>query len=78
MEVIVETDRDRRTLVWLIEQVGDEAVQKACAQLVGHRKPFVSNISKVLGLVPPESVLGPSRKEAKERLGALKAILKKR
>lgn len=78
MDVIVESERDRRTLDWLISQVGVNAVEEACSQLVGERKPYVSNIAKVLGLAPPESVGRPSREEARARLAAIKETLQGR
>ena len=76
MEIIINSERDRRTLQWLIAQVGDEAVKDACLQLAGERKPYVSNVAKLLGLVPPDSVEQPSNTEARARLVALKALIK--
>lgn len=75
MDVIVESKRDRRTLEWLIERVGREAVAQACARLAGRRKPYVSNIAKVLGLKPPPGLDGPTREEARARFAELRRIL---
>lgn len=74
MDVIIESERDRRTLEWLIGQVGQEAVEEACARLEGSRKPYVSNLAKVLGLRPPKSLEGPSREEAVRRLTVLRQM----
>lgn len=78
MDIILDSDRDRRTLEWLITQVGEDAINEACLQLAGTRKPYVSNIAKVLGLVPPDTLLGPSRAEARLRLVAVKNLLAKK
>lgn len=75
MDVILETERDRRTFAWLIEQAGADAVEQACSQLAGQRKPYVSNLAKVLGLEPPDTMRQPSKEEARARLAALKTIL---
>ena len=63
MEVIVESKRDQRTLDWLIAQVGQQAVQRACAGL-GGRRPYVSNVARALGLTPPESLRRTPKDEA--------------
>jgi hypothetical protein len=31
MNVILETERDRRTLAWLVQQVGEPALERACS-----------------------------------------------
>lgn len=38
MNVVLESDRDRRALDWLVSQVGLAAVELACSQLAGERK----------------------------------------
>lgn len=75
MDVIVESERDRRTLEWLIERAGREAVAQTCARLAGRRKPYVSNVAKALGLKPPPSLEGPTREEALARLAELRRML---
>ena len=76
MEVVVESERDRRTLDWLVTQVGEDRVTKMCLQLAGKRRPYVSNVAKALGLVPPESILQTSSVDAREQLSRLKALIK--
>jgi len=76
MDVIVESERDRRTLEWLIERAGCEAVGQACALLAGRRKPYVSNVAKALGLKPPVSLGSPTREEALVRLAELRRMLR--
>lgn len=76
MNIIVESARDERTLEWLISQVGLAGVEKACEQLAGQRKPYVSNIAKALCLEVPESILHTPKDEARSRLSALRRALK--
>jgi hypothetical protein len=76
VDVIIESDRDQRTLEWLISEVGASAVEQACSELAGSRKVYVSNIAKVLRLEPPESVRCPPKQEARARLAMLKEMLK--
>lgn len=72
---ILNSERDRRTYEWLVTQVGQEAVNAAMVRLLGRRKPYVSNIAKILGLTPPESVRRTSSEEARARLSEIKAML---
>ncbi|MGB7990797.1 MAG: cryptic plasmid protein A [Candidatus Methylophosphatis roskildensis] len=76
MNVIVESERDRRTLAWLIEQVGQNAVERACANLGGKRKPYPSNLAKILGLVPPESLCRPSPVQVKLYLAEMRKLVR--
>ncbi|MBE2244802.1 cryptic plasmid protein A [Candidatus Accumulibacter phosphatis] len=76
MNVILETERDRRTLAWLIQQVGEPALQRACATLAGRRKCYPSNLAKCLGLVPPESLVRPSSEQVQAYLNDMRALLK--
>lgn len=68
MNIILESERDRRTFDWLVEQVGEEAVERACKQLAGKRKPYASNLAKALGLIPPESLSRPTKAEVQNLL----------
>ena len=73
----LDNDRDRRTLAWLRSTVGDEAIRDAIGRLAGRRRPFVSNLCRVLGVEVPPAVVEPSkavlsREEAKQRLEALR------
>lgn len=78
VDIIVTTDRDRRTLDWLISQVGVDAVREACHRLAGQRKPYVSNVAKVLGLTPPDTLKRPTRDEVRAHLATIKESLSKR
>lgn len=75
MEVVIESERDRRTYEWLVAQVGAEAVSRACQSLAGDRKPFVSNVAKTLGLKPPSDLALASRETAQKHLATMRTIL---
>lgn len=77
MEVVLESERDRRTLDWLVSQAGLHTVERACSQLAGERKAYVSNIAKVLGLTPPDSVSATSKDETLVQLASIKNIIRK-
>ena len=76
MNVILETERDRRTLAWLVQQVGELGLERACASLAGRRKCYPSNLAKCLGLVLPESLARPSSEEAQAYLKDIRGLLK--
>lgn len=72
--VLLETERDRRVLNWLIGQVGVEAVEDACCSLAGRRRAYPSNIAKVLGLSPPRSLELTPRDLARKHLAQLQSL----
>lgn len=82
---IVTSDRDRRAVEWLKGQVGPDAVADAVDKLAGNRRPYPSNVAKVLGLSlppvdqsqegPPGARKGPPSPEVRRRLQeSLKAL----
>lgn len=73
--MIIANERDERTAAWLIEQYGIEAVERAKTQLVGARKPYPSNIAKILGATLPENLQYTSRETARANISALKKFL---
>nr|AEJ88206.1 hypothetical protein [uncultured bacterium] len=75
--MIAENERDKRTAAWLIEQFGAEAVAEAETRLAGARKPYPSNIAKVLGATLPQSLKRTENAAAREKLAAMKAMLTK-
>ena len=77
MNIITDTDRDRRALAWLQTQATDAQIAAAIVGLAGQRKPYPSNIAKILGLqIPADTALTP-KSAGKEKFAALKAILQK-
>ena len=73
--MIAENERDKRTAAWLIEQFGAEAVAEAETRLAGARKPYPSNIAKVLGAALPEALKRTENAAAREKLASMKAML---
>jgi len=78
MDVIIENDRDRRTLDWLIAKVGEQGVRDAIARIPGKRRPYVSNVVKALGLTVPPEVVDPPvpREEARKRLAEIRQMMR--
>ena len=74
----VQNERDERTAAWLIEQVGAEALAEAETRLQGARKPYPSNLAKVLGLTLPDSLKRTENAAARQKLAELKNIIEKR
>lgn len=76
--VIVANDRDRRSLAWLREQVGDAAIEAAVSQLAGQRRPYVSNVAKALGIEIPSALALTGVDTARARIAALRSLIKKK
>jgi hypothetical protein len=51
--VRIVNEADRRALVWLRNQAGDESVERAARQLGQDHKPFVSALYHYLGIRRP-------------------------
>jgi hypothetical protein len=71
-------DKDRRTLAWLREQVGEAALGAAAERCGGPTKPYVSRVCRCLGLRPP--IFGESRPHistatAERSLASIREIL---
>ena len=73
--VIVENERDRRTLRWLIDNVGHDAIREAIQRIPGNRRPYVSNVVKTMGLTPPKDLEIADRETARRYLEAIRATL---
>lgn len=76
MQPILENDQDRRIYQWLIARVGERAVEDACHNLVGRRKPYLTNILKILNIIPPPQVVQTPTEEARQRLGLMIEYIK--
>jgi hypothetical protein len=77
MNIITDTARDRRALEWLQTQATDAQIADAIVRLAGQRKPYPSNIAKILGLqIPADTALTP-KVVGREKFSALKAVLQK-
>ncbi|MEX3964854.1 hypothetical protein AB4Y42_22010 [Paraburkholderia sp. EG286B] len=75
-DVVIESLRDERALAFLISTKGESAVQNAVKRLCGNRRPYVSNIAKILDVTIPDEVLITPRDEGRARLSEIKNILK--
>nr|SBM85638.1 protein A [Neisseria gonorrhoeae] len=73
--MITENERDRRTAAWLIETYGAEAVAEAETRIAGARKPYPSNIAKVLGASLPEALKRTENAAARQKLAGLRRML---
>lgn len=73
--VVIQNPRDERTLAWLLQTVGEVAVREAVAQLSGQRRPYLSNITKVLGVTPLADLERADRQTAQAALAAIRAKL---
>lgn len=73
--MITENERDKRTAEWLVEKYGAEAVSRAESQLAGARKPYPSNIAKVLGATVPEALKRTENAAARQKLASMRRIL---
>ena len=78
LDVIVESDRDQRTLDYLISTCGLKRVRKAREQISGQTRPYVSNLAKILGVTVPIEVVATPRLEAREHISKLKERLANR
>ncbi len=76
--MITDNERDERTAAWLLEQYGEEAVAQAERQLAGARKPYPSNIAKILVAELPESLKRTEKAAARGKLAELRRMLKVR
>ncbi|PRP68482.1 hypothetical protein BUE93_22025 [Chromobacterium amazonense] len=76
--LIVESDRDRRTVQWLIKTVGQEKIDDAIGKLMGKRKPYISNVCKILGVSPPKNLEITDVETAKNKIAAIKEMLNKK
>ena len=75
--VILANDRDRRVFAWLRESQGDSVILDAISKLAGARKPYLSNVLKILNLQAPNNLLLTDRDVARAHLANLKAMLPK-
>lgn len=73
--MITENERDRRTAAWLIECCGAEAVAEAEMRLKGARKPYPSNLAKVLGVTLPDSLKATETAVARQKLAKMRRML---
>lgn len=76
MQIVIESERDRRVLNRLVEQAWKDAVASACLQLAGRGRAFPGNLAKVLGLTPPKAPALDSPESAAAQLAAIANLLR--
>lgn len=73
--MIIQNERDERAAAWLLEKFGAEALAEAEARLKGSRRPYPSNLAKVLGVALPETLKRTENAAAREKLAELRRML---
>lgn len=73
--VIIDNDRDRRTFAWLRTQRTTAEIMDAVDNIAGNRRPYLTNVLRILDLTAPEDLSITPRSEAKSRVAALKRAL---
>lgn len=76
--IIVNDERDERTLAWLREKFTDEQLENAVQkiQATSKRKPYLSNICRALGVEIPVAVRNPAAAEMLKKIQSLAAVCK--
>lgn len=54
--LILNNDKDRIIAAWLEKTYGAAAIDAAIMRLAGERRPYVSNVCKVMGVTPPPEI----------------------
>jgi hypothetical protein len=75
LDVILANERDRRAFAYLIETCGMHRVTRARQDLSGRRRPYVSNIAKMLGVTIPDAVIITPREEGRRHLAEIMRFL---
>lgn len=83
LPVIVETDTDKRCLRYIVDLYGKKSVLEACDKLPGSRKPYISNIIKIMNITIPEAIKTPTdhklsaqkRESAKQNIANARKML---
>lgn len=55
-DILIQNERDSRVLSWLRSIYTDDEIEIALSCLAGQRRPYVSNVCKLFGVVPPENI----------------------
>jgi len=74
--VIVDNAQDARTLAWLRVSVGDDAIRGAVSALAGSRKPYLSNLAKLLGVDLPSELEVADRDTARAHIQHIQNLLR--
>lgn len=79
-EVIVESYRDEKTLIYLIKVLGEKRIIDTIESFKGGKRFYVSNIAKANKVDVPDHIyhIAADREEVKRILAELKLKLRKR
>ncbi|MFW1916195.1 hypothetical protein ACG9ZJ_21300 [Acinetobacter sp. ULE_I064] len=79
-DVIIESDRDEKTLIYLIKVLGERRIIETIDAFKGGKRFYVSNIAKSNKVDVPDHIyhVSADREEVKKILAELKAKLRKR
>lgn len=77
VQVIIENERDERTLAWLQSQFSDGEIIAAITSIKGRRRAYLSNVCKVLLVTPPDVLAFVPQFEGLERVKKLKELLRR-
>ncbi|WP_322059366.1 hypothetical protein [Paraburkholderia sp. J63] len=75
LDVLLENNRDRRALDYLMATCGLSRVRAARDSLPGRTRPYISNIAKVLGVTVPDEVVITPREDGRRQLAAIRQML---
>lgn len=81
--VILENERDRRIYKYLIDLYGKNSVFDAITKITGARKPYISNVVKIMNVKIPSAITEPAvfnnstqkQQIAKQNLASVRQLL---
>ncbi len=59
--VIIANDKDRLAYFYIVKCRGEQSIPYAISQLAGNRKPYISNIAKILQIDIPDNLSDPEK-----------------
>ena len=78
MNIIISNQRDQLAFDYLKKVVGEASINKAVELIAGERKPYISNVAKILNIKIPDDLQPLGQSEiAKEHLAKIRAMLNK-
>lgn len=77
-DVIIENDRDRKTLIYLIKVLGKERITQTLSNFTGGKRFYVSNIAKANKIEVPDHIyhVPVDQEEVRQILDDLRKKLK--
>jgi len=75
-ELLLLNERDEKVHAWLTRTTTPGQIQAAIAKLNG-KKPYISNICKILKIDPPADIFVTPKIEVHKKVAEIRAILNK-